>query len=286
MGGVLFSVMNLSSSDFTMTNAEVVGDNIQNSIDLTPVSIGRGTSTLNRKVKGFSMLWDGSSNFEVLYFDYTYTDGTTSLASTYSSPWVSNPNPDKVVSNVYIYVSEGKEATMDYYNLAIVYNDYYLTSNIEQTIPITTTETYNSFRVEYVEILNGGSIVPYLLIGSERTNFANKEISLSDVMSDTQIKFGSDLSGSRDSTPQLSNNITFIMEYIDSVTNTVTSSSQVVLSVSSDEPNIIKSNSPIANLGNNIINFFFTPLGFGLALFVLFSFSVVFFALKNRGTKK
>jgi len=194
----------LSSSDFTLTNAKLFSNNIQ----LSNLTHSYSTQFSLNSV-ALSQLYSVSSSYAPssqylssgLVSTFCNGYGGSFLSSSagvwgysyglQSSQWVwYDRNVNKYVQSV----------TCEFPSLAT-------SGNIEQTLPITTTQPYTHFSLEYNVSLNGGTVIPYLIVGTSKHYFTNKVLDLPQVVSDTQLKVGFDLTGSSSVSPQLNNNI-------------------------------------------------------------------------------
>ena len=122
--------------------------------------------------------------------------------------------------------------------------DYFATGSIEQTVSTITTEEFSILTLNYTGILNGGEIVPYLIIDDVEESLVDNELSgIYPIGADIKVKL--DLTGSASATPQIpKDSISLSMEYVNPLTGMTESIEEMVFSVfdSSDSSESISSN--------------------------------------------
>ncbi len=227
IGGGL-AQLNLSnpftSSDFTLTNIEVVGSNIQ----LTDEVENQVISTTWSSVSSTLLAWDSdklstpTSSARLGVQPTTPSGQETKFCLAFGGSYVSSSTATSSSNDIYYYensqsawTSSGSGYQVSSVTCSVPTGNYNSFGNIEQTSYITISEPYNYFELQYDVSLNGESIQPYLLIGETRYNFNNNKLSTEKIPSDTQIKLGFDFTGSTN-TPQLNNDIVLLGSFSES----------------------------------------------------------------------
>ena len=245
-GSNLLSIGINTSTDFTHTNTEVSGSNIQ--LSMTPSTIGKTYVNPRWSDISSSPYYSVSDSYvplstDALCVSYLQTCYAVSefciAASGGDSSYSDLTSTAYDGERIFYYTTvewAGRDLGSDYKYATSITCDgviipsttYYTTGNLIQTTEYTTTEQYDTLTLVYNETLNSGTITPYLVIDGVQQSLTNKELTGTFPVG-TTIKIEFDFTGSTTVTPQLENNIVLSGSYTAQVVDSENSLSEPVL---------------------------------------------------------
>ena len=221
----LLSIVNLSSTDFTFTDTELNENG--------KIQLAHETRTFLEPIRYYNKIY---------YAENIKSDSASASQFCYEKTGSSNvkffdsSSPDAEGATWY----ENDEWNVGYFN-------YYIkklvcelpalktSGKVEQTNPITTTEPYTTFFLEYDVSLNGQTLKPYLLVGPNKHYFESGMIELPKVPSDTQVKVGADFEGNRTHSAELDPVVNLDMSYVEANGTVVIIDSEEI-TITNDDP--------------------------------------------------